>query len=509
MGLPTAEKFAQRAFQLGVLTQQQLDSVWGEFRRRDVPLNDFRDILLRREYLTNYQFERLQRGERTGFFYGDYKTLYLVGTGSFARVYRASHKATGEIVAVKVLRKRYSEDPVQTEQFLHEGRMGMRLRHNNIVPIYEVHSEAKSAAESDKKHHFLIMEFVEGQNLRELVRIRKHFSPLEATKLIIDVVAGLEYAARMGVTHRDLKMSNVLVSTRQEAKLVDFGLAAFAKNLTEEVIANHPNPRTIDYAGLERCTGVRRNDKQSDIYFAGTIYYHMLSGHPALYETKDRVQRLATTRFQEVIPIVHHVPSLPRLVINAVHRAMELSPKRRYADPTEMLADLAHVRDRLIELGESGEVADDDQEVASASASAAAAEPEVEQEGLKRTVMLVESNVAMQNVLRDALKKHGYRVLVISDAERALHRYQSENEPPADCIVFSANRLGEEAVDAFNRFADLPRTKSSPAILLLDEKSKRLRRNADLAEHRTVITMPVAMSKFREVLKDLIQTRYL
>ena len=100
MGLPTAEKFAQRAFQLGVLTQQQLDAVWGEFRRRDVPLDDFRDILLRREYLTNYQFERLQRGERSGFFYGDYKTLYLVGTGSFARVYRAAHKGTGEIVAV-------------------------------------------------------------------------------------------------------------------------------------------------------------------------------------------------------------------------------------------------------------------------------------------------------------------------------------------------------------------------------------------------------------------------
>jgi serine/threonine-protein kinase len=499
MGLPTAEKFAQRAFQLGVLTQQQLDSVWGEFRRRDVPLEDFRDILLRREYLTNYQFERLQRGERSGFFYGEYKTLYLVGTGSFARVYRAAHKATGEIVAVKVLRKRYSEDPVQTEQFLHEGRMGMRLRHDNIVPIYEVFSEGK--------HHFLIMEFVEGRNLREFVKVRKRLKPLEATNLIIDVVAGLDYAFHMGITHRDLKMSNVLVSSRGDAKLVDFGLASYAKNLTEEVIANHPNPRTIDYAGLERCTGVRRNDKQSDIYFAGTIYYHMLSGHPPLHETKDRVQRLATTRFQDVIPIVHHVPSLPRLVVNAVHRAMELSPKRRYADPKEMLADLTQVRDRLIELGDTGELGDDDQ--LDTPAAEANAEPEVEQEGLKRTVMLVEANIAMQNVMRDALKKHGYRVLVISDAERALNRYQSESDPPADCIIFSANRLGEEAVDAFNRFGEFPRTRSSPAILLLDKKSKNFKGQAELAEHRAVVTMPVAMSKFREVLKELIQTRYL
>jgi serine/threonine-protein kinase len=499
MGLPTAEKFAQRAFQLGLLTQQQLDSVWGEFRRRDVPLEDFRDLLLRREYLTNYQFERVQRGERSGFFYGDYKVLYLVGTGSFARVYRAENKGTGEIVAVKVLRKRYSEDPVQTEQFLHEGRMGMRLRHPNIVPIYEVFSE--------KKYHFLIMEFVEGRNLREFVQVRKRLTPLEATNLIIDVVAGLDYAFRMGITHRDLKMSNVLVSSRGEAKLVDFGLASYSKNLTEEVIANHPNPRTIDYAGLERCTGVRRNDKQSDIYFAGTIYYHMLSGHPALYETKDRVQRLAVTRFQEVIPLVHHVASLPRPVINAVHRAMELSPKRRYADPKEMLVELTQVRDRLIELGDAGELADDGQQEPADTPEQQ--EPEVEQEGLKRTVMLVEANVAMQNVLRDALKKHGYRVLVISDAERALNRFQSESEPPADCVVFSANRLGDEALDAFNRFGEFPRTKSSPAMLLLDEKSKNLKAKANLAEHRAVVTMPVAMSKFREVLKDLIQTRYL
>jgi serine/threonine-protein kinase len=172
-----------------------------------------------------------------------------------------------------------------------------------------------------------------------------------------------------------------------------------------------------------------------------------------------------------------------------------------------MLADLTQVRDRLIDLGDTGELADDDQ--GQGSATATNSEPEVEKEGLKRTVMLVEANVAMQNVLRDALKKHGYRVLVISDAERALNRYQAESEPPADCVVFSANRLGEEAVDAFNRFGEFPRTKSSPAILLLDEKHKNLKAQADLANHRTVVTMPVAMSKFREVLKELIQTRYL
>jgi serine/threonine protein kinase len=499
MALPTAEKFAQRAFQLGLLTEQQLDSVWGEFRRRDVPLDDFYDVLLRREYLTNYQVERLQRGQASGFFYGEHKVLYLVGTGSFARVYRASQKSTGDIVAVKVLRKRFSEDPVQTEQFLHEGKMGMRLQHKNIVPIFDV--------ESDGRYHFLTMEFVEGQSLREFVKIRKRLSPLEATQLIIDVVAGLDYAFHLGVTHRDLKMSNVLVSSRAEAKLVDFGLASYSHKITDDVISNHPNPRTIDYAGLERCSGVRKDDKQSDLYFAGTIYYHMLSGHPALHETKDRILRLSATRFQEIVPITHHVPNLPRPVLNVVHRAMELNPKRRYPTPQDMLAELTQARDRLTDMASSGELADE--AYTGQVDSAESREPEVEQEGHAKTVMIVESNIAMQNLLRDQLKKYGYRVLVISDAERALSRFQLESDAPADCVVFSANSLGEEALDAFNRFAEFGKTKSHPAMLLLDEKHKLLKRQAETAAHRAVVVMPVPMSKFREVLKELILTRYI
>jgi serine/threonine-protein kinase len=303
-------------------------------------------------------------------------------------------------------------------------------------------------------------------------------------------------------------MSNVLISSRGDAKLVDFGLAAFSHKLTEEVIANHPNPRTIDYAGLERCTGVRRNDKQSDIYFAGTIYYHMLSGHPALHETKDRVQRLATTRFQEILPITHHVASLPRPVVNVVNHAMELNVKKRYPEPGDMLAELRQVRDRLNEMVTAGDLPDE-APMEAESTPATPEEPEIEQEGRAKTVMIVEANVAMQNVLRDNLKKHGYRVLVISNPERALSRFQTESEAPADCVVFSANKLGEEALDGFNRFAEIPRTRTHPAMLLLDEKHKLLKSEANVSEHRSVVVMPVPMSKFREVLKELIQTRYI
>ena len=112
-------------------------------------MSDVQRALLGRGILTNYQFDRLARGEKAGFYYGDYKVLYLVGTGSFARVYRAVHRETEQVVALKVLRSRYSENPVQTEQFLREGSMGAKLRHPNIVPIYEVFSQ--------RRLHFLVM----------------------------------------------------------------------------------------------------------------------------------------------------------------------------------------------------------------------------------------------------------------------------------------------------------------------------------------------------------------
>ena len=114
-------------------------------------------FLVSHEYLTNYQVEKLIKGDRHGYFFGNYRVLYLVGYGTFARVYRAAHRETGKIVAIKVLRSHFSDNPVQASLFVREGRLGCVLRHPNIVPIYEVYSKGRI--------HFLVMEFVEGRNL--------------------------------------------------------------------------------------------------------------------------------------------------------------------------------------------------------------------------------------------------------------------------------------------------------------------------------------------------------
>src|ERR1700730_13168442 len=134
----SAEQFAQRAFDLNLIDERKLQEVWGQLGSRQVSCEEFQQLLLRRELLTNYQTERLLRGDRNGFFYGNYKVLYLIGSGTFARVYRACHKTTGEIVALKVLRRRFADDPEQADRFYREGMMGATLVHPNIVPIMEV-----------------------------------------------------------------------------------------------------------------------------------------------------------------------------------------------------------------------------------------------------------------------------------------------------------------------------------------------------------------------------------
>lgn len=495
-----AEQLAQRAFDLNLLNQRQLEQVWGDLGSREVPADALKSVLLRRELVTNFQLERLLRGERSGYFYGNYKVLYLIGSGTFARVYRAVHTETGKVVAVKVLRKRFGDSPGQTDQFLREGEMGTKLRHPNIVPIYEVHSEGKT--------HFLVMDFVEGRSLREFVKVRGKLDPVEATRLITDVASGLAYAFEKGVTHRDLKMSNVLVTSLGKARLVDFGLAAVnvGDGSDDKALENCPNPRTIDYAGLERSTGVRKDDNRSDIYFTGCIYYNMLTGEPPLYETRDRTARLSITRFQEVPPITNYEPNLPAVVVKIVNKAMELNPKKRYQSPAEMVADLKQTARRL-GAGENDEV-NLSLPSEKGGSPVAAAETSGGTEGVGKTVMVVESNAQMQNALREKLKQYGYRVLVISDPERAYQRFAAATmgEKVADVVVFFAHELGAAAIETFEKFARFAETKELPAILLLGEKQAHLKAQVAVTPQRVLLSMPLRLKELRQTLMQLLGT---
>lgn len=485
----TAEQFCHRVIDLGLAERRSVEQVMAEMGVGNVELADAVEALQRRGLITTLQADKILKGDRTGYFYGDYKVLYLIGAGTFARVYRAAKGQ--EVFAVKVLRKRFRDEAKELEQFLREGRMGLKLRHPNIVSIYDV--------VPDQRNPFLVMEFVEGQNLRELVRIRGRFPAEMALKLMYDVASGLAYAAGLGISHRDLKLSNVLITAEGKAKLVDFGLAALADRNNPEQVADCPNARAIDYAALERGTGVRKDDPRSDVYFAGNMLYHLLAGHPALTETRDRLQRLNISRFQDIRPLQEWVPDVPGVATHLVQRAMEFNPQKRLQSAAALQTEVKKALELLkrgrtepVEYFQQATVEHhDDDEI-----------PTNEGEGY--VVMLVESKPGLQNVVREKLKSRGYRVLVIADPARALGRFAPGEEPPADCVIFGAAELGTLALEAYNRFAEDDHTGEIPAMLLADRRQARIINEARRGPNRLLLALPLKVRELRAGLMKLL-----
>jgi len=483
----TAEDISQRILDFRLLDSRQLDAVWGEFGTRSITYEEFKDCLLRKELLTNFQLDKVERGHRQGYFYGRYRALYIAGVGTFARVFRAVHRDKERVVAAKVLRKRYRDNPEQVELFLREARMGLRLRHPNIVRVYEVSDDVKAP--------FFVMEFVEGQTLRELMKTRKRLDVETSLKLMTDILNGLDHASKVGITHRDMKLSNVLVTAKGEAKLVDFGLATIAET-SDDSISSSPNARSIDYVALERGTGVKKNDPRSDIYFAGCMFYSMLSGVSPLVETRDRLIRMSISRFQTIEPISKLVPDLPMGIASVIKKAMFLKPEDRYQEPSDMLADLKRAK-IILDKG-------DDEVPADTPAAAKTVVPATDQEeGKGRTILFVEANTGMQDLLREHLKKRGYRVLITSDPVRAVERVEDDTHL-ADCVIFSTQDLGANAVSAFNRLGESESASHVPAVLLVDKRKKDLADSANTNEHRVLLAMPLKMKELRTTLIRLV-----
>ena len=209
------------AIKVGLLKEAQLAEVREELGDKAPDLLTFLRALERRGWLTPWQSAKLLKGDDDGYFLGGYRLLYKIASGSFGRVFRADDPSTGRIVAIKVLRKRWSEDQQRIDLFIREGRVGQSLKHPNIVEVLTM------SHDKGTNQYYLVMEFVEGGNLREILQIRKKLSVAESLRILEDAAAGLTYAYSRGVTHRDIKLTNLLISSQGGAKLVDFGLAQF------------------------------------------------------------------------------------------------------------------------------------------------------------------------------------------------------------------------------------------------------------------------------------------
>jgi CheY-like chemotaxis protein len=407
----------------GLLDELQVQEAWEELGRNPEPQALLR-FFERKSYITTFQSQKLLKGDREGFVLGGYRILYKIASGSFGRVYRADDPHTGRVVAIKVLRKRWSDDDHTIDLFEREGRVGLSLRHPGIVEILAVSRDPVT------KQYYIVMEFVEGGNLRDFLRIRSKLEPTEALRLMEDAVSGVAYAYSRGVTHRDIKLTNVLISSQGTAKLVDFGLAGIFSRKGLELEGTEKVDRTVDYAGLEKRTGVKPGDVRSDIYFLGCVLYEMLTGRSPLQMSRDPRVRMRPERFENVPPMSREEVKAPPSLFALVERMMSLDPKHRYQTPSQLLDAVREARRDV----ESGAAAAEPGKAAKASAI--------------RSVFVVESDERLQNAMREKFKQLGYRVFLATDPARALDRYQMS---PYDALVLDAEATGEEGVFTFER----------------------------------------------------------
>ncbi|MCA9078613.1 MAG: protein kinase [Planctomycetaceae bacterium] len=426
--------------------------------------------------LTKFQLDRILKGDADGLVLGGVKLMYRNASGSFARVYRGCSVKDGSMVGVKVLRERWSNDRETIELFQREGEIGQRLKHPNIVPIY--------GYDRHKDIHFITMEFVEGGNLRDFLKIRGKLDPIEACRYAMHICEALAYAYGLGITHRDMKMTNVLMSSQGTAKLIDFGLAAEDRLLQK--VGHAAFAQALEYSTLEKHTRAPVNDPRSDLFFLGGILYELVTGQPPYPRTRSRDERRDITRYREVQPVGDVDPTLPPGVINVVTRLMEIDPDRRYASAQQVLGDLRPMVGRRDI--ESGSI------------------PVFSQDGeAALTVLCVEGRRQQQDWLRDYLSRHGYRVLLLSDVERALQRMKSN---PPHCVIFMGGSIGNRIIDDFERAVPLAETASIATVFVLSERQASfVNEFQSTSELVRVLTQPIRLRDLREAVSSAIDGR--
>jgi eukaryotic-like serine/threonine-protein kinase len=486
-----ASGIGQLGLRLGLITEEQIRECILELDDKKAAGIDMVRLLERKRYLSPWQGAKLLKGDQDGYFLGGYRLLYKIASGSFGRVYRGDDPRTGQVVAVKVLRNKWTMDKQKIDLFLREGKVGMSIRHPNIVSVLAVHPDNKTG------QYFIVMEFVEGGNLRDFLVGQKKLELDKALRYMEECSHGLEYAHLRGLTHRDIKPTNILISTHDgQAKLVDFGLAEISAGSAvylqrqDERDDDVAVDRTVDYAGLERATNQKPGDVRSDIYFLGSVLYECITGQPLMPVTKDRQARMQARRYQEVEETLRSngpAQGLSPPVQKLLEKMVAFEPKRRFQTPTELVEAIQAVR------------VDVHRNIA--AVIEAAANPRIPPG--PKTLYLIESNAKLKDAIRDKFKARGYRVLASSDPTQAVKQYQQR---PYHALIVDAGTIGKEGVEVFNRVLKSSDASKQDlaAVLLLAEKQADWQADAIRHQRGAVLFLPLNMKDLIHKIRELV-----
>jgi tRNA A-37 threonylcarbamoyl transferase component Bud32 len=276
-------------------------------------------------------------GEPSPKFLGQYEILEQIGQGGMGRVYKALHTRLKRLVAVKLLPAQRLADPQAVARFQREVEAVGRLNHPNIV-------QALDANELDGQH-FLVTEFVDGTDLSRLVRSGGRLPVPDACEIVRQAALGLQHAHEHGLVHRDVKPSNLMLSSTGIVKLLDLGLARLRPEtpIPADVTVSGQVMGSADYMAPEQCLDAREVDAQADIYSLGCTLYFLLVGRPPFAGPQyDTVGKKLLAHAQETVPPIQRLRNdIPPSLVVILERMLAKHPENRPVDAANVAATVA------------------------------------------------------------------------------------------------------------------------------------------------------------------------
>lgn len=276
---------------------------------------------------------------KPGATFGHFVVTKYIGGGGMGRVYEGRDTALDRKVAIKVLPRQRAQDVGTVARFLNEAKSAARLNHEHIAQVYFCGEENGVP--------FIAFEYVYGVNLRDYVRERGVLELDEAIGYVLQAADALAHAAAHGVTHRDVKPSNIIVTPQKRAKLIDMGLARLLKSdLADDLTESGVTLGTFDYISPEQARDPRDADVRSDIYSLGCTFYYMLVGTPPFPEG-TMLQKLLQHQGDEPPDVREANPAIPIEVAAVVKKMMRKTPDERYQTPESLILDLREIADMI------------------------------------------------------------------------------------------------------------------------------------------------------------------
>ncbi len=262
---------------------------------------------------------------------GRYEIQAVVGTGGMAVVYRAWDKIKKRTVAVKVLRPEYEQDEEFVRRFSREAEAAAKMSHENIVNLLDVGK--------DNDMRYIVMEYVPGKTLKDLIREQGRIAPETAVRMVIRILAAVDHAHKNGIVHRDIKPQNILVNKDGKVKVADFGIARLKTAQTTRVDDKQNSALgSVHYFSPEQASG-EVADEKSDLYSVGVVLYEMLTGQVP-FDGDTAVSVALKHVSEEPRSMRDRAPNISRALDEVVMRALAKDSARRYQTAAEFAGDL-------------------------------------------------------------------------------------------------------------------------------------------------------------------------